>query len=38
MAGANAPETAQCLKDDIQEVINRRIFGAPSYVIDEELI
>ena len=37
MAGADAPETAQRLKDDTQEAINRGIFGAPSYVIDEEL-
>lgn len=37
MAGAITPETAQRLKDDTQEAINRGIFGAPSYVIDEEL-
>jgi len=37
MAGANAPETARMLTDDTQEAINRGIFGAPSYVIDEEL-
>jgi len=37
MAGAEAPETAQRLKDGTQEAINRGIFGAPSYVIDKEL-
>jgi 2-hydroxychromene-2-carboxylate isomerase len=37
LAGAEAAETAQRLKDDTQEAINRGIFGAPSYVIDEEL-
>jgi 2-hydroxychromene-2-carboxylate isomerase len=37
MDGANAPGTAQRLKDDTQDAITRGIFGAPSYVIDEEL-
>jgi 2-hydroxychromene-2-carboxylate isomerase len=37
MGAANTPEIAQRLKDDTQEAINRGIFGAPSYVIDEEL-
>lgn len=37
MAGAGAPETAQTFEEDTQEAIRRGIFGAPSYVIDEEL-
>jgi 2-hydroxychromene-2-carboxylate isomerase len=37
VAAAGKPEVAEMLKDDTQEAINRGIFGAPSYVIDEEL-
>jgi carboxymethylenebutenolidase len=37
MAAAGSPEILRIFEDDTQETIRRGVFGAPSYVIDEEL-
>lgn len=37
MAKANSPEIATMFEEETQEAIRKGIFGAPSYVIEEEL-
>lgn len=37
LGAAGSPAISQMLEDDTQEAIRRGVFGAPSYVIEEEL-